>query len=65
MKCVFEKGAHLCVYVLNLTCFEQEKNPALILGSLNYRKSERKKRPKNRLIKFAHLCVYVLNLDTF
>ena len=25
MKCVFEKGAHLCVYVLNLTCFEQEK----------------------------------------
>ena len=46
MKCVFEKGAHLCVYVLNLTCFEQEKNPALILGSLNRRKSERKKTTK-------------------
>ena len=45
--------------------FEQEKNPALILGSLNYGESERKKRPKNRLIKFAHLCVYVLNLYTF
>ena len=65
MRRVFEKGAHLCVYVLNLTCFEQEKNPALFLGSLNYRKSERKKTSKNHLIKFAHLCVYVLNLDTF
>ena len=32
MRCVFEILEHLCVYVLNLTCFEQGKNPASFLA---------------------------------
>ena len=32
MRCVFEKVPHLCVYVLNLTCFEQEKKSSLFLA---------------------------------
>ena len=32
MRCVFEKFPHLCDYVLNLTCFEQEKNFSLFLA---------------------------------
>ena len=64
MRCVFENFANLCDYVLNLTCFEQEKIQPFF-GSLNYCKTERKKRPKSDLIKFAHLCEYVLNLDMF